>query len=176
MFRLDPHRKRYDCWKGEKARREIVDWLAARGPREWHAAAEIWNWDGGVDILAMILEQPECGRATAQLVFSRAEASYYVSAPDTFAQGKEDPGSVFNMILDMLARWRDGFYTVGNYALPSDDYDNWPNIVIDYQLAVIEKWDRDPALMLPRDFMRLAPGGRIDFDGIQATMPNSMQP
>ena len=176
MFKIDPGRKRYDCYKNEADCREIINWLAARGPREWHAAVDIWNWDYGHDVLALIAEQTTCDRATAQLIFSRADAAYYVTDAESFARGKKESGSVFNMVLDMLARWRTGFYTEANYVLPEDDYNYWPNMVIDYQLAVIDKWARDPALMLPRDFMRLRSGGRIDSYRFLATMPESMQP
>lgn len=50
----------------------MLEWLAAHGPDDWHAVARSWNWDRGYAPLLWILEQPDCDRATATLLFWRA--------------------------------------------------------------------------------------------------------
>ena len=166
-FLVAPGRKQYHCHMEPARRDTVIRWLAAGGPREWHIAADIWNWDSGHDILALISEQPECDGSTAQLIYARAEASYYVTDPEAFAKGKSDSGSVFNLVLDMLARWRSGFYTSRKFRLPEDDTNTWANVVLSYQLEVIDRWNRDPELMLPRDFIFLPYGERPNVDWIK---------
>jgi hypothetical protein len=73
-FRIAPGRQPYTCYKPKANKDAILRWLAAHGPQEWHVAADIWNWDGGHDVLALIMEQPECDRATCQMIFGRSEA------------------------------------------------------------------------------------------------------
>jgi Domain of unknown function (DUF4274) len=177
-FVVAPGRKTYQCWKPKEHKDAIIRWLDAHGPREWHVAADIWNWDGGHDILALIMEQPQCDRATCQMIFARSEADDYLTSPDRFHKARNDPGSVLNMILDMLTRWRNGFYMIGQFALPEGDLSAWANLVIRYQLAVIDHWNRDPELMLPQDFMSLGYGDRVDpnYYWDRRLIPGELQP
>jgi hypothetical protein len=50
----------------------VLAWLAEHGPDDWHAVARSWNWDRGVAPLLWCLDQPDCDRATAALLFWRA--------------------------------------------------------------------------------------------------------
>ena len=47
----------------------VIEWLARKGPREWHGVAAHWNWDQGVEPLLWVLEQPDCDKGTALSVF-----------------------------------------------------------------------------------------------------------
>ena len=124
------------------------------------------------------MEQPECDRATCQMIFSRSEADDYLTDQERFRKAKADPKGVFAMIQDMLARWRTGFYTVGKFALPEDDLRGWANGVLRYQLAVIDHWNRDPELMLPQDFIYLGYGDRVDknYYWDRKLVPEELQP
>jgi hypothetical protein len=50
----------------------MLEWLAAHGPDDWHAVARSWNWDRGIAPLLWMLDQRDCDRATAALLFWRA--------------------------------------------------------------------------------------------------------
>jgi hypothetical protein len=177
-FRITPGRQPYTCYKPKADKDAIIRWLAAHGPQEWHVAADIWNWDGGHDVLALIMEQPECDRATCQMIFGRSEAYDHLTDPDRFRKANADPGGVFSMIRDMLTRWRQGFYTNANFALPEDDLRGWTNSVLHYQLAVIDHHNRSPDLMLPKDFIFLGYGQRIDqnFYWDRDLIPEELKP
>jgi len=58
----------------------MLEWLASKGPSEWHGVADAWHWEKGVWPLAWIIQQPDCDAATAALIYwcSRPQDLYKV--------------------------------------------------------------------------------------------------
>lgn len=97
----------------QRQRQFVFDYLAERGPELWHAVADDWNWDNGLWILEWIIRQPDCERATAQLIFWRAEPEWFLPFG-----GKEDWESrvnnsreLYELVKVIVDRWNSGSYT-----------------------------------------------------------------
>ena len=58
---------------------QLVDWLKARQPDDWHRVALSWNWDNPTDILMWIAAQQSCDRATAQMMFHQASPDHLLT-------------------------------------------------------------------------------------------------
>jgi hypothetical protein len=146
-----------DYWRRDD-KQIMVDWLSAVGPDHWHAFVDLYNWDGGIDLLASVTEQPECDRATVQLIFLRSEASYHLLDREKFEAATAKPGTTFQLILAMLRRWRSGFYTRAELGLDEHARKHWPTATGHYQELARTKWEGDHDLLLPNDFLTAAEG------------------
>ena len=84
------------------------------GPEKWHCFARQWNMDDGLEFFDWIVRQPDCERATAQLIFWRCVPFYYL--PD---EGKEPDATEerrrasdeFKLLKVIADNWTRGFYT-----------------------------------------------------------------
>ncbi len=132
----------------------LIAWLKAHGPDDWHRVAEGWNWDDGVDILEWIAEQPECDRATAQLIFLLASGEFHKRFPVSEDSIKESPysDSTFTFLEPIILRWNAGFYTRSGIA--SDDAQMLASVQGEYRKAYDEakadgrvwSWNPDPSI------------------------------
>lgn len=90
-------------------RDSFARWLALVGPDEWHQVADQWNWDNGSDPLRWIVEQPNCDRATALLIFWRGEPSYFWDGPATrnewLASGRHFSADNYDLAVLIVDRW-----------------------------------------------------------------------
>jgi hypothetical protein len=162
-FVIAPGRKTYECWHQKENKQLILDWLSANGPDEWHVLADRFNWDSGHDVLGVISEQPECDRATAQLIFMRTDPSYYLSSQDAYARGQK-PGCAFQLALDIVDRWKRAFYVRAEIGFSDENVMDWARVAFDYQRLLIERWNRDAKLMLPKDFLEPPTGNVLKRD------------
>jgi hypothetical protein len=74
--------------------RRFLAWLPAANSDEWHGVAASWNWGFGIQPLRWIISQPECGAATAALIFFDGEPL------DT-----DDDSDVGKLLGEIRARW-----------------------------------------------------------------------
>ncbi len=84
----------------------MLHWLPGQSPAAWHAVAVNWNWDQTLVPLRWIVEQSQCDRATAALVFWRSGPDYALQR-STLRDDMNDPGWLARTI---LRRWRQGLY------------------------------------------------------------------
>lgn len=66
------------------------DALRRASPDDWHRYAHALNWDEPLDGLYWIVQQPECDRATAHLVFWKGEPTGYEWETDDGVMGDDD--------------------------------------------------------------------------------------
>jgi hypothetical protein len=59
---------------------------------ELHSFADQWNWDDGVEPLLAVIADARCDRATAQLIYWRAEPIEYFVHNTTPKQASKDYG------------------------------------------------------------------------------------
>ncbi len=88
-------------------------WLKSASEDDRHGCAYSWNWDHDTGPLRWIFEQPDCERATAQLLFWRTEPTYYARKYPNRAAAEAGPDyelKVYDFIFDILKRWKGGFY------------------------------------------------------------------
>ena len=101
---------------------ELIEWLATRGPREWHICAADWNWDKGLGPLVWILRQPGCDRGTAICIFARGEPGIFEKYESLEAlRAKEGyyPEQA-EMLIELCERWAAGRYADYRFD-PEDD-------------------------------------------------------
>jgi Domain of unknown function (DUF4274) len=109
---------------GSKAWEWYVRRLFESGPDGWHEAANEWNWDNGVEPLAWIVNQNQCDKATALLIFHLGEPHYYA---EKLAEGKDlADNQVYALLQGIRERWLAGFYHRSELALDVSEYDDPP--------------------------------------------------
>jgi hypothetical protein len=132
--------------------RHLVD----ASPDVWHRVADGWNWDQGEEVLAWIVSQYDCDRATAALVFWRASPSFYLAHADRRAVEAAAPSALdaYDLITLILERWSNGLYRRAEIAFAPD-----ADIVAEFDAAAAatprERWP----FAVPDD-LREARGGR----------------
>jgi hypothetical protein len=100
---------------------ELIEWLAGKGPREWHICAADWNWDKGLGPLPWILRQPGCDRGTAICIFARGEPGIfekYESIEELRAKEGYYPMQA-EMLIELCERWAAGQYS--SYRFDPED-------------------------------------------------------
>lgn len=151
----------------------LIEWMARRGPDDWHRVALSYNWDNGLSPLEWIVTRPTCDRATALVVFWMTEPDArlgYASPSDAKADHAESEWRLVKLIAD---RWRAGAYARSEIALDPTDYMGWP----------LDEWRRLEAKHSRRTFttsddMHRATSGRTVLDGedFQEGYPRELWP
>ena len=54
----------------------MIAWLKQRGPDDWHFVGSNLNWDTSMEVIQWILDQKDCDKATAAMMF-------WLSSPDS---------------------------------------------------------------------------------------------
>ncbi len=104
-----------DDWDQGLSRRDydqLMPWLQAHGPDEWHGCAASWNYDSGDATMAWICMQPDCDMATAQDVYWKCNGDAHFETDrilTTDDPGVFDPG--FKLARFIAQRWSAGGYT-----------------------------------------------------------------
>jgi Domain of unknown function (DUF4274) len=84
------------------------------GPEKWHCFAAQWNdWNAGVEYLDWIVRQPDCERATAQLIFWKGNPDHYIPEKGSESddhEARERASDVFRMLKVIAENWTSGFY------------------------------------------------------------------
>jgi hypothetical protein len=88
----------------------LIRWLAKRDPDEWHRVAQSWNWDRGHMPLRWIIQQADCDRATALLVFWRTDASYYLRYGHRDEIRLRSQREIYDLLCEIRQNWMDGKY------------------------------------------------------------------
>ncbi len=151
------------AWAGDDALlASFVPWLLAATPDERHAVAGSFNWDYGDAPLQWIIEQPDCDRATALMVF-------WLDQPELFLHSRlpipeEDEGDLGDAI---RRRWLAGFYTRAELAFdPAVDLDEMPDFV------ELEKlYGARVAEVMPPEMRMALPGRRAGDLGLIEGIP-----
>lgn len=98
-------------------------WLAANGPDQWHYLAQRWNFDFGIHPLAWIIQQPDCDRATAQLMFFHV-SDWLLLWDSARKAGRPLPDNDEIRLMNyIMARWQaDGFVRseLASSSMPHD--------------------------------------------------------
>ncbi len=87
--------------------RQIFD--AIDNPLELHFIADNYNWDDGAEVLNWIIESPLCDKATAMMIFWRAQPDYCTN----FATKEEAEydGDIWELLQNIMRNMEQGFYT-----------------------------------------------------------------
>ena len=89
-------------------------YLRFLGPEKWHCFARQWNMDDGLEFFDWIVRQPDCERATAQLIFWRCVPFYYLpdkgQEPDA-TEERQRASDEFKLLKVIADNWTRGFYT-----------------------------------------------------------------
>ena len=97
----------------------LIRWLSKRDPDEWHRVALSWNWDSGYMVLRWIIQQPDCDRATALLIFWRGDVAYYL--PYGHRDEVPEPnGDVYDLLCEIRQNWIAGKYRRSELAYDSE--------------------------------------------------------
>lgn len=78
-------------------------------PLELHFVADNYNWDDGEEVLNWIINSPLCDKATAMMIFWRAQPDFY-----TERATKEDAGieeETWELLQNIMRNMEQGFYT-----------------------------------------------------------------
>jgi hypothetical protein len=94
-------------FEGRAPDRAVFD--AITNPVEYHLIAANYNWDDGPEVLTWIVTSPLCDRATAQLLFWRAQPAFYTQF--TSAEEAEYEAEVYILLRTIIQQWEAGAYT-----------------------------------------------------------------
>ncbi|MBL7717372.1 MAG: DUF4274 domain-containing protein [Flavipsychrobacter sp.] len=78
-------------------------------PLELHFIADNYNWDDGVELLDWIINSPLCDKATAMMLFWRAQPDYYTEYA-TKEEANYD-GDIWMLLQRIIQNVEKGFYT-----------------------------------------------------------------
>lgn len=56
----------------------LMRYLKSSGLKEWNQVAVDWNCDNGLKPLRWIIEQPECDKGTALLIYWVSDPNYFL--------------------------------------------------------------------------------------------------
>jgi GNAT superfamily N-acetyltransferase len=137
----------------------LMSWLQEATPDQWHQVADGWNWGSGCDILRWIVEQPDCDKGTALLIFWRGEPSYYwgeaTDRDGLVAERGEYGLDVYDMLVALLARWRANGFT--RAAIAYNPRIDW----LARESDVVQSANH-PALTISADMIMPLPGREIE--------------
>jgi hypothetical protein len=134
----------------------MIDYLRARTPEDWHFVCDKLNWDSSVPVIQWILDQQNCDKATAAMMFWRCSPDYYLGFPNRDAVAA-DPNARFNLdnfdfAMKLVDRWNSGYYSRGTIAFVPEP----PNAYVQYQQVAAKyvaqglPWDVEPDIGQPR--------------------------
>lgn len=96
-------------------REKTLEWLAERGPDDWHRLVMNLNWDHGSHSPRWIISQDACDAGTAQHIFWLAQPDYYTDdALKRRDEGKYFEPEIYEMLLEIARRWKAGAYKTWN--------------------------------------------------------------
>lgn len=112
---------------------DLLAWLKARGPDDWHRCACTWNWDQPYDVIRWIIRQPDCDAGTAVTLFARGQPgswSQYKSVAEIEAKEGWAMENV-RFLIEICERWEKGQYKAWRFRpdeLPGVDPKDvpWP--------------------------------------------------
>jgi hypothetical protein len=81
---------------------------AITNPVEYHLIAANYNWDDGPEVLTWIVTSSLCDRATAQLIFWRAQPSFYTRF--TSVEAADYEAAVYTLLRTIMQQWEAGAY------------------------------------------------------------------
>jgi len=99
-------------FEGRTPDRGVFDTIT--NPVEYHLIAANYNWDDGPEVLSWIATAPRCQQATAQLIFWRAQPSFYTEF--TSADEADYEADVYSLLRTILERWEATLYQTGLIA------------------------------------------------------------
>jgi hypothetical protein len=110
-----------------RAGERMIAWLRARTPDDWHFVGNYLNWDSSMEVVDWILNQSDCEKATAAMMFWRCSPDYYLQYPNREAVAAQASYNVqgFDFASELVSRWNGGFYTRDSLAYipePPDAY------------------------------------------------------
>jgi hypothetical protein len=90
----------------------LFAFLSAKDSEYLYHVARDWNWDNGTWLPEWIVQQRKCTRATAQLIFWRAEPESFLPREGIEAWGAAISQSprLYNLVKLILANWKAGLY------------------------------------------------------------------
>ncbi|MGC9358326.1 MAG: DUF4274 domain-containing protein [Anaerolineae bacterium] len=94
-----------------------------QSPLEYHYFAWHWNWDKGIKPLEWIIQQPDCDRGTALLIYWYASPTWYGQYRDR-KEVRASGGNLrhYDFIKEIERRVGEGFYTTQTiHFLPHND-------------------------------------------------------
>jgi hypothetical protein len=98
----------------------MIAWLKQRGPDDWHFVGSNLNWDTSMEVIQWILDQKDCDKATAAMMFWLSSPDYFLAFPNREALAADRYASVnignFDFTRKLVDRWNSGFYTRSNIA------------------------------------------------------------
>ncbi len=95
----------------------LIEYLETQSPDEWHRVALSWNWDAVGSVLPWILKQPDCDKATAQMLFHRASPIEMLTEARR-GNGYEQEIALCRLIAE---RWNGGQYRRTELASDGDN-------------------------------------------------------
>jgi len=82
---------------------------AISNPVEYHLIAASYNWDDEPEVLRWTVTSPLCNRATAQLIFWRAQPTFYTQF--TSAEEADYEAEVYTLLRTIMQQWEAGTYS-----------------------------------------------------------------
>lgn len=129
-------------------------------PDDWHRLAHYGNWDFiDAAVWREIVMRPDCDRATALLIFWKAQPDYFVEFPDRMAVPEVNRGG-YDLVHLIRKRWGEGKYPQANIAF-DPEVDVPP---VDLPMLRERFGDRVDQMM-PPDMRKKLPGHRIQPQG-----------
>lgn len=95
----------------QQAKRDLLAWMPGKPPEQWHAIAMSYNWGVGAEVPRWIIQQPQCERATASLLFWCINLQDFLAYKDRKeAVAKCYEIDVFDCASEIVERWNRDFY------------------------------------------------------------------
>jgi len=157
----------------KEAQDYLLEWLAARGPDEWHRVACSWNWDAGYRVLNWIVDQSACDKGTAVQLFWLGSPDYFLQFRNRAEVQAKAGWSLDNwdFLVKVLTHWNAGRYKTALFATTED---------IDRMAAAFGHVEShaDPKSLpwvVPADMRRDVVGRKLDWSGYAEGYPPALQ-
>ncbi|MBM7846332.1 DUF4274 domain-containing protein [Herpetosiphon giganteus] len=142
-----------------------ADYRQLTKPLQWHQMMLQWNWDGNLEPIWWIIQQPNCDFGTALLIFWRANAGYYYQYPNREAliADRGNP-AIYDLLKQIELNYLNGFYQnqAFGYDPTNEDGDDFTQDYVEQRQQAI-----------PEGMVRPSPGPIIKY---QALMQSTIRP
>jgi len=144
--------------------KELIKFLEDKPPDYWHQLAWNWNFDGGIEPLAWIINKPQCDKGTVLLIYWSIVPSLgdYKNIDEVDKHQKD----AFSLIQDIQSKYIEGFYKNEKITFdPRDDRGiNWEK---DYN-------ETKKRIEIPKDMYTATKGKKIQWIDIPEGIPDEV--
>jgi len=142
---------------------EMIKWLEAHGPDEWHRVANSWNFDNDDRVLNWIVDNPKCDKATALDIFWLCAPDYSLGFKDRDAIMAQAAYNVvaYDLSTKIVNNWQAGRYKTALFATEQVS----PDYVAGYESQEVAIGQVNLPWIIPADMRKPIVGKELDCSG-----------